>query len=119
MEAEGNLEGGGKIEARDDLDRESIANYLRHQDGNVYKDTPDDEVKSREDKKEKNSGSVAVAPRPSLRELNLASLPLEWRVVASLPSLAPSLTHLDLSMCISGVNDKSIQVKLQYIRSYP
>lgn len=114
MEAEGNLEGGGSIEARDDLDRESVANYLKHQDGNVYKDITDDEVKSREDKKEKNSsGSVTVAPRPSLRELNLASLPLEWRVVASLPSLAPSLTHLDLSMCISGVNDKSIQVKLQ------
>ena len=48
--------------------------------------------------------------RPSLTLLNLASLSLEWKVVASLATVAPNLTHLDISMCVSGVNDRCIQV---------
>ncbi|KAK3882857.1 hypothetical protein Pcinc_012790 [Petrolisthes cinctipes] len=109
VEAERNVEGSGRAEASGGLDRESIANVLRDHDGSMYEETTEGKTKSRKDEKERNDVSANNAARPSLRELNLASLPLEWRVVASLPSLAPSLTHLDLSMCVAGVNDKSIQ----------
>lgn len=57
--------------------------------------------------------AIGKEERPTLRLLNLASLSLEWRVVASLATVAPNLTHLDVSMCVSGVNDRSIQVSDQ------
>ncbi|XP_069181420.1 F-box/LRR-repeat protein 2 isoform X2 [Procambarus clarkii] len=47
--------------------------------------------------------------RANLRVLNLASLPVDWKVIAKLPSIAPNLVHLDVSMCITGINDKSLQ----------
>uniref|UniRef100_A0A0P4VX65 F-box domain-containing protein n=1 Tax=Scylla olivacea TaxID=85551 RepID=A0A0P4VX65_SCYOL len=53
--------------------------------------------------------AIGKEERPTLRLLNLASLSLEWKVVASLATVAPNLTHLDVSMCVSGVNDRSIQ----------
>ncbi|KAG0728896.1 F-box/LRR-repeat protein 2 [Chionoecetes opilio] len=60
-----------------------------------------------------NSVSVEEAigkeVRPSLSLLNLASLSLEWKVIANLAIVAPNLTHLDVSMCISSVNDRSVQ----------
>lgn len=65
--------------------------------------------------------AIGKEERPTLKLLNLASLSLEWRVVASLATVAPNLTHLDVSMCVSGVNDRSIQalckslVKLQIL----
>ena len=49
-------------------------------------------------------------PRPTLKWLNIASLDLQWSVVASIADMAPNLTHLDVSMCITGINDKSVQV---------
>lgn len=54
--------------------------------------------------------AIGKEVRPSLYLLNLASLSLEWRVIANLATVAPNLTHLDISMCVSGVNDRSIQV---------
>lgn len=64
-----------------------------------------------------NSESVEEAigkeVRPSLYLLNVASLFLEWKVIANLATVAPNLTHLDISMCVSGVNDRSIQVSHQ------
>lgn len=59
--------------------------------------------------------AIGKEVRPSLNLLNLASLNLEWKVVANLATVAPNLTHLDLSMCVSGVNDRSIQVSDQVI----
>lgn len=53
--------------------------------------------------------AIGKEVRPSLYLLNLASLSLEWRVIANLATVAPNLTHLDVSMCVSGVNDRSIQ----------
>lgn len=53
--------------------------------------------------------AIGKEVRSSLTLLNLASLPLDWKVVASLATVAPNLTHLDVSMCVSGVNDRSIQ----------
>ena len=57
--------------------------------------------------------AIGKEERPTLRLLNLASLSLDWKVVASLATMAPNLTHLDESMCVSGVNDRSIQVSDQ------
>ncbi|XP_071529960.1 uncharacterized protein [Panulirus ornatus] len=53
--------------------------------------------------------ALGKEPRPSLQVLNLASLPLEWKTVANLASVAPNLVHLDVSICVSGINDRSIQ----------
>ncbi|XP_045127178.1 F-box/LRR-repeat protein 14-like isoform X3 [Portunus trituberculatus] len=53
--------------------------------------------------------AIGKEERSTLRLLNLASLSLEWKVIAKLATVAPNLTHLDVSMCVSGVNDRSIQ----------
>ncbi|XP_042205552.1 dynein regulatory complex subunit 6-like isoform X3 [Homarus americanus] len=53
--------------------------------------------------------ALGKEPRPTLRVLNLASLPLSWKTVANMATLTPNLIHLDVSMCISGINDKSLQ----------
>lgn len=58
--------------------------------------------------------AIGKEVRPSLYLLNLASLSLEWKVIANLATVAPNLTHLDVSMCVSGVNDRSIQVSLSW-----
>ncbi|CAL4123154.1 unnamed protein product [Meganyctiphanes norvegica] len=57
--------------------------------------------------------------RPTLSWLSLAALQLDWSVVEGLATSAPNLTSLDLSSCIGGVSDKTLQslckslVKLQ------
>ncbi|XP_053643192.1 F-box/LRR-repeat protein 2 isoform X2 [Cherax quadricarinatus] len=53
--------------------------------------------------------ALGKEPRPGLRVLNLASLTVDWKTIENLPTVAPNLEHLDVSMCISGINDKSIQ----------
>lgn len=53
--------------------------------------------------------ALGKEPRPELKWLNIASLDLEWSAVASIATMAPNLVHLDVSMCVTGVNDKSVQ----------
>lgn len=55
--------------------------------------------------------ALGKEPRPSLQVLYLASLPLEWKTIARLASVTPNLVHLDVSMCVSGINNRSIQVR--------
>lgn len=54
--------------------------------------------------------ALGTEPRPHLEWLSVASLNLEWKCVASIAAMAPNLVHLDVSMCITGVNDRSVQV---------
>ncbi|XP_068241936.1 F-box/LRR-repeat protein 2-like isoform X4 [Palaemon carinicauda] len=53
--------------------------------------------------------ALGKEPRPKLKWLSVASLDLEWKAVASIAAMAPNLLHLDISMCVAGVNDKSVQ----------
>lgn len=50
--------------------------------------------------------------RPTMKHLNVSSLPIQWETVEAFGTLMPNLEHLDLSMCILGATDKSIQVKI-------
>ncbi|XP_042861938.1 F-box/LRR-repeat protein fbxl-1-like isoform X2 [Penaeus japonicus] len=53
--------------------------------------------------------ALGKEPRPSLKLLNVASLPLGWKAVENIAASLPNLTFLDVSMCTGGINDKSVQ----------
>ncbi|XP_063589996.1 F-box/LRR-repeat protein fbxl-1-like isoform X2 [Penaeus indicus] len=53
--------------------------------------------------------ALGKEPRPSLKLLNVASLPLSWKAVVNIAASLPNLTFLDVSMCTGGINDKSVQ----------
>lgn len=55
--------------------------------------------------------ALGKEPRPSLKLLNVASLPLGWKAVENIAASLPNLTFLDVSMCTGGINDKSVQVR--------
>ncbi|XP_047498106.1 dynein regulatory complex subunit 6-like isoform X1 [Penaeus chinensis] len=53
--------------------------------------------------------ALGKEPHPSLKLLNVASLPLSWKTVVNIAASLPNLTFLDVSMCTGGINDKSVQ----------
>ncbi|KAL7635629.1 UNVERIFIED_CONTAM: hypothetical protein RMT77_013446 [Armadillidium vulgare] len=53
--------------------------------------------------------ALAKLQRPNMRWLSVASLSIQWETVLALADTMPNLRHLDLSMCVMGVTDRSIQ----------
>ena len=59
--------------------------------------------------------ALCCEKRPSLSRLCLSSTPISPDSIILLSEMAPNLQHLDISMCVFGTNDKSVQVRKNII----